>query len=106
MHPLPAVRVRLGRTPYASSTGPVGGTDGATVQAAGLPGRHSRPAGPTLPTWPPTQAGLAPPPRLPIKRKVRVGVVVAAIIAGMLVLMGIINDIEDGLHDLDETSQQ
>jgi hypothetical protein len=32
--------------------------------------------------------------------------VVAAIIAGMLVLMGIINDIEDGLHDLDETSQQ
>jgi hypothetical protein len=31
---------------------------------------------------------------------------VAAIIAGMLVLMGIINDIKDGLHDLDETSQQ
>jgi hypothetical protein len=32
--------------------------------------------------------------------------VLAAIIAGMLVLMGIIHDIEDGLHDLDETSQQ
>jgi len=30
----------------------------------------------------------------------------AAIIAGMLVLMGIINDIEYGLHDLDETRQQ
>ena len=51
-------------------------------------------------------AGLAPPPGLPITRKVRVGVVVAAIIAGMLVLMGIINDIEDGLHDLNETSQK
>jgi hypothetical protein len=33
-------------------------------------------------------------------------VVLAAIIAGMLVLMGIINDIEDGLHDLNETSQK
>jgi hypothetical protein len=32
--------------------------------------------------------------------------VLAAIIAGMLVLMGIINDIEDGLHNLEETSQQ
>jgi hypothetical protein len=32
--------------------------------------------------------------------------VLAAIIAGMLVLMGIFNDIEAGLHDLDETSQQ
>jgi hypothetical protein len=32
--------------------------------------------------------------------------VVAAIIAGMLVLMGIINDIESSLHDLDETSQK
>jgi hypothetical protein len=32
--------------------------------------------------------------------------VLAAIIAGMLVLMGIINDIEDGLHNLNETSQQ
>ena len=32
--------------------------------------------------------------------------VLAAIIAGMLVLMGIINDIEDGPHDLNETSQQ
>jgi hypothetical protein len=51
-------------------------------------------------------AGLAPPPGLPITRKVRVGVVVAAIIAGMLVLMGIINDIEDGLHDLNETIQK
>jgi hypothetical protein len=49
-------------------------------------------------------AGLAPLPGLPITRKVHVGVVVAAIIAGMLVLMGIINDIEDGLHDLNETS--
>jgi hypothetical protein len=43
---------------------------------------------------------------LPITRKVRVGVVVAAIIAGMLVLMGIINDIENRLHDLNETSQK
>jgi hypothetical protein len=43
---------------------------------------------------------------LPITRKVGVRVLIAAIIAGMLVLMGIINDIEDGLHDLDETSQQ
>jgi hypothetical protein len=51
-------------------------------------------------------AGLAPPPGLSIARKVGVGVLVAAIIAGVLVLMGIINDIEDGLHDLDETSQQ
>jgi hypothetical protein len=51
-------------------------------------------------------AGLAPPPRLSITRKVRVGVVVAAIIAGMLVLMGIIDDIEDGPHDLNETSQK
>jgi hypothetical protein len=51
-------------------------------------------------------AGLAPLPGLPITRKVGVGVVVAAIIAGMLVLMGVINDIEDGLHDLDETSQK
>ena len=51
-------------------------------------------------------AGLAAPPGLPITRKVGVGVVVAAIIAGMLVLMGIINDIEDGLHDLNETSQK
>jgi hypothetical protein len=50
--------------------------------------------------------GLAPPPRLSITRKVGVGVVVAAIIAGMLVLMGIIHDIEDGVHDLNETSQQ
>jgi hypothetical protein len=32
--------------------------------------------------------------------------VVAAIIAGMLVLLGIINDIEDGVHDLDETGQK
>ena len=48
---------------------------------------------------------LAPPPGLSITRKVGVGVVVAAIIAGMLVLMGIINDIEDGLHDLNEASQ-
>jgi hypothetical protein len=32
--------------------------------------------------------------------------IVAAIIAGMLVLMGIINDIEDGPHDLNETSQK
>jgi hypothetical protein len=51
-------------------------------------------------------AGLAPPPGLPITRKVGVGVLVAAIIAGMLVLMGIINDIEDGPHDLNETSQK
>jgi hypothetical protein len=51
-------------------------------------------------------AGLAPPPGLPITRKVGVGLVVAAIIAGMLVLMGIINDIEDGPHDLNETSQK
>jgi hypothetical protein len=51
-------------------------------------------------------AGLAPPPRLSITRKVGVGVVVAVIIAGMLVLMGIIHDIEDGVHDLNETSQQ
>jgi hypothetical protein len=43
---------------------------------------------------------------LPITRKVGVGVLVAAIIAGMLVLMGIINDIEDGPHDLNETSQK
>jgi hypothetical protein len=50
-------------------------------------------------------AALAPPPGLPMTRKVGVGVLVAAIIAGMLVLMGIINDIEDGLHDLNETSQ-
>ena len=54
----------------------------------------------------PVGRGLAPPPGLPITRKVRVGVVEAAIIAGMLVLMGIINDIEDCLHDLNETSQQ
>jgi hypothetical protein len=33
-------------------------------------------------------------------------VAVAAIIVGMFVLMGIINDIEDGLHDLNETSQK
>jgi hypothetical protein len=51
-------------------------------------------------------AGLAPPPGLPITRKVGVGVLVAAIIAGMLVLMGIINYIEDGPHDLNETSQK
>jgi hypothetical protein len=44
-----------------------------------------------------------PRPGLPISRKVRVGAAVAAIIAGMLVLMGIVFDIEDGLH---ETSQQ
>jgi hypothetical protein len=31
---------------------------------------------------------------------------VAAIMAGMLVLMGIINDIEDGVHDSNETSQK
>jgi hypothetical protein len=43
---------------------------------------------------------------LSITRKVGVGVVVAAIIAGMLVLMGIVNDIEDGVHGLNETSQQ
>jgi hypothetical protein len=49
---------------------------------------------------------LAPPPGSPITRKVGVGVLVAAIIAGMLVLMGIINDIDDGVHDLNETSQQ
>jgi hypothetical protein len=30
----------------------------------------------------------------------------SAIIAGMLVLMGVINAIEDGLHDLNETSQK
>lgn len=52
------------------------------------------------------EAGLAPPPGLPITRKVGVGVLVAAIIAGMLVLMGIVNDIEDGPHDLNETSQK
>jgi hypothetical protein len=33
-------------------------------------------------------------------------VVLAANIAGMLVLMGTVNDIEDGLHDLNETSRQ
>jgi hypothetical protein len=49
---------------------------------------------------------LAPPPGSPITRKVGVAVLVAAIIGGMLVLMGIINAIEDGLRDLDETSQQ
>jgi len=43
---------------------------------------------------------------LPITQKVGVGVVVAAIIASMLVLVGTINDIEDGLHDLNETSQK
>jgi hypothetical protein len=32
--------------------------------------------------------------------------VVAAIIAGMFVLMGIINVIEDGLHDFNEASQK
>jgi hypothetical protein len=32
--------------------------------------------------------------------------VLAEIIAGMLVLTGTTNDIEDGLHDLDEASQQ
>jgi hypothetical protein len=57
-------------------------------------------------SWAADSAGLATLPGLPITRKVGVGVVVAAIIAGMLVLMGIIFDIEDGLHDLDETSQQ
>jgi hypothetical protein len=51
-------------------------------------------------------AGAAPPPALPITRKVRIGVVVAAIIAGMFVLMGIINDVENGLHDLNESSQK
>ena len=63
------------------------------------------PTPPTLPTWPDPK-GLAPPPGLPITRKVRVGVEVAAIIAGMLVLMGIIDDIGTGLHDLNETSQK
>jgi hypothetical protein len=43
---------------------------------------------------------------LPIARKVRVGVVVAVIIAGMLVLMRAINAIEDGLHGIHETGQQ
>jgi hypothetical protein len=33
-------------------------------------------------------------------------VAVAAIIAGVLVLMEMINDIEDGLHDLNESSQK
>jgi hypothetical protein len=33
-------------------------------------------------------------------------VLVAAIIAGMFVLMEIISDIDDGLHDLDETGEQ
>jgi hypothetical protein len=51
-------------------------------------------------------AGSAPPPALPITRKVRIAVVVAAIIAGMFVLMEIMNDIEDGLHDLNGTSQK
>lgn len=51
-------------------------------------------------------AGLAPPPGSPITRKVGVGVLVAATIAGMLVLMGIVNDTEDGVHDLNETSQK
>jgi hypothetical protein len=32
--------------------------------------------------------------------------VLAANIAGMLVSMGTVNDIEDGLHDLNETSRQ
>jgi hypothetical protein len=32
--------------------------------------------------------------------------VVAAIIAGMFVSMGIINAIEDGLHDFNEASQK
>jgi hypothetical protein len=43
---------------------------------------------------------------LSITRKVGVGAVVAAIIAGMLVLMGIVHDIEDGVHDVDEASQK
>jgi hypothetical protein len=51
-------------------------------------------------------AGLAPPPGLPIITEGRRRVLVAAIIAGMLVLMGIINDIEDGPYDLNETSQK
>jgi hypothetical protein len=33
-------------------------------------------------------------------------VVVAAIIAGVLVLTEMINDVEDGLHDLNESSQK
>jgi hypothetical protein len=47
-----------------------------------------------------------PPPGLPITRKVGVGVLIAAIIAGMLVLIAIINDIEDRPHDLNETNQK
>jgi hypothetical protein len=69
--------------------------------------RRRTPADTTnAPSWPPPPAGLAPPPGLPIARKVRVGVVVAVIIAGMLVLMRAINAIEDGLHGIHETGQQ
>ena len=51
-------------------------------------------------------AGLAPLPGLPITRKVHVGVGGAAIIAGMLVLMRAINDVEDGRRCLNETSRK
>jgi len=92
---LAAVRAQFG-CGYGTDTGP----RGCIEHTDDTPPQHQRsPLGRRL-SRVGTTAGL------PITRKVRVGVVVAAIIAGMLVLMGIINDIETGLHDLNQTSQK